>query len=300
MASGTSKNKLGSQKQAEQLIVDLAGLETFLDQVESPRASTKRNALDQAQELYFEACQAPTAKGRIALAKKAIAISPLCADAFTLLAGHEKKASVQQLELYRTALDAGRKAIGKSFKEFAGEFWLWLETRPFMRAKYGLAVCLWQRGERAESLTHLSELLELNPNDNQGVRSTLAAYLLEERRHDELSALLKTFEDDSSADLAFSRSLLAFRLHGAGAKSRKALSAAIEQNKHVREYLSGREKLPRTLPGYYSWGDKNEAILYAAHFKKGWDETPGAIEWLCAFSSAEPEPSSRKKAAAAA
>ena len=169
-----------------------------------------------------------------------------------------------------------------------------------MRAKLALARCLWERGERAGSLIHLREMLELNPNDEQRVRSTLAAYLLEERLHDELAGLLKDYGNDPRADFAFTRSLLAFRLHGDSPEPRRALSAALPKNKFVRQYLSGQKKLPRTLPDRYTWGDRNEAILYAARFKKGWDETPGAVEWLCASSRAEKKPASRKRAAAAA
>jgi tetratricopeptide (TPR) repeat protein len=156
-----------------------------------------------------------------------------------------------------------------------------------MRAKLGLAICLWERGERQEALRHLHEMLKLNPNDNQGVRSIIAAYLLEEKLHDELTALFKTYKDDMSADLGFSRSLLAFRLHGDSAKSRKALSAALEQNKYVRQYVIGKKQLPKSLPPYYSWGDNSEAVHYAANFQKGWDQTPGAVEWLRDFESAQ-------------
>jgi tetratricopeptide (TPR) repeat protein len=260
----------------------------------------KLKPLQQAQELCHDAREAVTRDKRIALAKKALALSPLCADAYTILGEHVEKGSDLQLELYETALQAGRKAIGEKFETLAGEFWERPGTRPFMRAKLALAKCLWERGERAGSLGHLREMLELNRNDNQRARSVLAAFLLEERLHDELAGLLKDYGNDPRADFAFCRALLAFRLHGDSAKSRRALSAALPKNKYVRPYLSGRKKLPRTLPDRYTWGDRDEAVLYAARFKKGWDETPGAIEWLCAYSSAEKKPAVRKRTAAAA
>lgn len=293
MASRTPKLKTGSQDPASQLL-QFIDLDNLLDQLAMPLLDVEEDvALDRAKEVYFAACDAPNAKKRIALATKAIEISPLCADAFVLLAEHEQWASEKQLALYKTALGAGEKALGESFEDLAGEFWGFIETRPYMRAKLGLAICLWERNERAEGLRHLREMLKLNPNDNQGVRSILAAYLLEERLHDELAALFKTYKNDNSANFGFSRSLLAFRLHGDSAKSRKALAAAVEQNKYVRLYVAGQKKLPKTLPPYYSWGDDSEAIHYAANFQKGWDQTPGAIEWLRGFSSAT------KKAAAA-
>jgi len=38
--------------------------------------------------------------------------------------------------------------------------------------------------------------------------------------------------------------------------------------------------VPETLPLSFVQGEDTEAQLYAALCKKGWDETPGAIEWL--------------------
>ena len=175
-------------------------------------------------------------------------------------------------------------------------FWGWLETRPFMRAKLGLAICLSERNEREEALKHLREMLHLNPNDNQGVRPILAAYLIESSLHDELATLLKAYKDDTSADLSFSRALLSFRLHGDSAKSRKALAAAVEQNKHVRPYITGEKALPKSLPPFYSWGDDSEAVHYAENFKKGWDETPGASDWLRDFKEAAKKEAPAKRA----
>ena len=43
-----------------------------------------------------------------------------------------------------------------------------------MRARVGLVHALWTAGRRAEAVQHLQDMLRLNPNDNQGVRYTLA------------------------------------------------------------------------------------------------------------------------------
>ena len=167
-----------------------------------------------------------------------------------------------------------------------------------MRAKLDLAICLWARNEHEESLRHLRDMLKLNPNDNQGVRSILASYLLEGGLHEELAALLKAYKHDGSADWVFSRALLAFRLGGDNAKSRKALAAAYAQNSFVVNYITGGKKLPKILPPYYSYGNEDEAIHYAVNFHKGWDETPGAIAWFEDFARAAPNkagPEQKKK-----
>jgi len=40
--------------------------------------------------------------------------------------------------------------------------------------------------------------------------------------------------------------------------------------------------MPRSLPGYYGFGDENEAVLYAHGNWAAWKATPGAVEWLVA------------------
>ena len=127
-------------------------------------------ALDRAQDLIYEAWEADTSKRRIALAVKALAISPMCADAHVLLAEHAKPGSAEELELWRHGVEAGEKALGKSgFEEYAGHFWGFLETRPYMRARFGLANALWARGDRDRAIAHFQDMLRLNPN--AGVRN---------------------------------------------------------------------------------------------------------------------------------
>jgi hypothetical protein len=50
----------------------------------------------------------------------------------------------------------------------------------------------------------------------------------------------------------------------------------------VPSYLLGRKKMPRTLPGYYGFGDDNEAVFYAYGNRAAWKATLGAMEWLAA------------------
>jgi hypothetical protein len=40
--------------------------------------------------------------------------------------------------------------------------------------------------------------------------------------------------------------------------------------------------MPRTLPGYYGFGDDNEAVFYAYGNRAAWKATLGAMEWLAA------------------
>jgi hypothetical protein len=61
---------------------------------------------------------------------KALAISPLCADAYVLVAEEEAKSAEEALEYYCKGVEAGEQALGtKRFKQYAGHFWGFIETR---------------------------------------------------------------------------------------------------------------------------------------------------------------------------
>ena len=243
-------------------------------------AESVQGALDQAQELMYEAWEASAAKRRLALAEKALAISPLCADAYVLLAGHAEPSSDKELDLWRRGVEAGEKALGASFEEYVGEFWGFLETRPYMRARFGLARALWARGVRGEAIDHLRDMLRLNPGDNQGARYVLAALLVEAERDKDLAMLLKEYPEDADAAWSWTAALAAFRRAGDGKESRTLLTQALADNGHVPAYLFGEKPLPELLPPYTSPGGEDEAIYYTLDFRTGWVSTPGAIDWL--------------------
>jgi tetratricopeptide (TPR) repeat protein len=249
----------------------------------APRQSRKQaaDALDRAQDLIYDAWEAGSAKQRLALARKALEISPRCADAYVLLAGQARRGSDAELELWRQGVAAGEAALGKAgFAEFAGHFWGFLETRPYMRARLGLAMALWRRGAREEAVEHLRDMLRLNPGDNQGVRYILAAFLVELDRDTELAALLEQYAEDGAAAWAYTAALLAFRREQDTAASRKLLAEAIESNEFVPGYLLGERKMPARPPGFMGVGDAAEAVHFVNDFGAGWKATPGALDWL--------------------
>jgi tetratricopeptide (TPR) repeat protein len=248
-----------------------------------PSRSRQRNdeaALERAQELIYDAWDAPTAKRRAALARKALEVSPLCADAHVILAGAAKQGSAEELEHWQRGVEAGKAALGPAFEELTGEFWGWLESRPYMRARLGLAMALWRRDARDEAAAHLREMLRLNPNDNQGVRYLLAAWLVELECEAELAGLLKRYGEDGSASWTYTAALLAFRREGDTGKSRKLLDTAFASNDIAPMYLFGDFKMPRRLPEAIGIGDEREAVYFMDTFGKGWCDTPGALEWM--------------------
>jgi ST7 protein len=253
----------------------------LLSQLEASRTS---DAVDQAQEIMFDAWDCDDAKRRLALARKALKVSADCADAYLLLAQEAAPTPQAELDLLEKAVAAGERALGQgAFVEDVGYFWGLVETRPYMRARLALACALWDQARGDQAADHAADLLRLNPNDNQGVRYALVNWLLTLGREAEAEALLRRFKDPGDPQMAFPAALLAFRRKGDTAAARKALARGHAANAHIAPYLTGRRKPPKAMPDYYSPGDRSEAVIYVAGGGlEAWAATPGAVAWLAA------------------
>lgn len=238
-----------------------------------------------AQAMMQEAWQESDPDQRIDLARQALEISPSCPDAYVLLAQESTTDPFRALSLYQQAESEGRRMLGEDrFRTDAGRFWQDPETRPYMRARRGLADTLWLLGNKQGAIQHYRALLFLNPADNQDVRYKLLTCLLDVTDPG-VAELLAQYPEDPYAAWLYPQALWRFRQEGAAERAGHELAAALAQNDYVPAYLLGQERLPATLPDYHGWGDEAEAILYAAQSRYLWQRTPGALAWLEAYCS---------------
>ncbi len=253
-----------------------------------PAARAYNDPLSRAQDLADRGFTSPSAEEAIQLARKALEISPDCADAYVLLAERGATRLEQMLAYLRAGVEAGERALGpETFEREAGRFWGILETRPYMRARKDLAEVLSMLGEHDAAIAHFKDLLELNPGDNQGNRYLLADCLLATNRHEELAALLEDYQDDAFSSWSYTRALLLFRLGGETEAADRALDEALEANVFVPAYLFGKRKIRRT-PEYVQIGGESEAIDYAYTGIGHWRNTYGALRWLRMRASRSP------------
>jgi tetratricopeptide (TPR) repeat protein len=240
----------------------------------------ERHPKEKAQDLAYRALEAENPVEAVALAGQALELDPDCVDALAALALYTAKSREQYISNMQKAVEVGERSLGKDFfEENRGHFWGLLETRPYMRARYDLASALHQIGRVSEAVGHFEGLLELNPNDNQGVRYTLLGCYLLLGNLEGARRLLKENEEESSATLCWGRVLeryLSTDLEGASS----ALTEARKENPHVEPYLTGKKKPPRLLPEYYSRGDEDEAIYCMTNLGAAWERHPDAAKWL--------------------
>jgi hypothetical protein len=253
-----------------------AALAAFL----SLDAPEEKTLLWKAQDLIYDAWEMPSRRARAAAARRALKICPDCADAYVMLAKGASSVA-ESLRLSRLGVEAGERVLGEErLKSLAGACWGVLETRPYMRARAELAKWLWEAGEREESIAHYRAMIELNTNDNQGIRYLLVNCLIGEKQDLPALALLRRYKGDITADWAYSTALCWFRLEGPGNKANRALVSALRRNAFVPEYLLGLKPLPVEIPDSMSLGSEDEAADYADRADEAWETTPYALDWL--------------------
>jgi len=246
-----------------------------------PEKESPSTPLERAQDLMWTARDEPVPHRRVEMARRALEISGDCADAYVMLAIETARNNNEALELYQKGIAAGERALGsKRFEADAGHFWGILETRPYMRARKGLAERLYDMGRYDEAIPHFTELLRLNPNDNQGNRDVLAACYLLASRNSEALELLNKYPEGITANWNYTHALVRFRLHGICKEANEALQVAVANNPHVPKYLRGLKRMPRDKPGHYGIGSIEEAIVYMELYSRCWKSTPGALDWL--------------------
>jgi len=250
------------------------GLQKVLRQTKSPTAK------EEAQELAYDAMEAQTEAQARKLAKRALAKDPDCVDALVALTGLEANSPKHAIEGLQKAVSAGERSLGVGFfKENKGHFWGLVETRPYMRARQQLAAMCQEVGLHRDAMSHYEAMLELNPNDNQGVREPLLGLYLLTGDCDGAAKLLKRYKRDISATFAWGRVLERF-LAGDRDGAAVSLKAARKCNRFMELYISAQQPFPKEMPEYYQIGSAEEAILSFECLAEAWTTHPEAMFWL--------------------
>lgn len=233
---------------------------------------------EQAQNLVYEAFDLPTARARQNI-KKALKLDNNCIEAYEFLGSIEDVEEIAIL-FFEKGIKIGRENFkGKFLERNKGRFWYIHETRPFMRCLYHYSDCLFAIGKTKEAVTILEEIIDLNENDNQGVRDQLLIYLILLEENEKFKKYAEMFKDDDSAFSLFNRALFSFKIEGETENTNKQLQKAIKQNKFIVTKLLSKKSIINSSD-YYSWGSEDEANYYAEFAKSIWNNTNKATLWL--------------------
>lgn len=159
--------------------------------------------------------------------------------------------------------------------------WGMIENRPFLRAYQGLGLELLGRGRVDEALAIFSNMLAMNPNDNQGVRALAIGCHFHFGHPAEAFEICERYDNDGMEHVLFGRVLALYQLGQMG-DAEMALRFATECLPLVaKELAKSRHRRPKELhPGYITHGGADQAYCYWTEHGRYWKKTPGAIEFV--------------------
>ena len=234
----------------------------------------------EAQDLAYGAMEAETLEEAFALSSEALKLDPNCVDALMFVATAAADTVKERIEGVRVVLARAEENFGSEYMaETAGHFWGVVETRPYMRARQALIALLEDDGQLEEAIRECERSLELNPNDNQGLRDVLRGLYLRVGNLEGVRRLAEDYDDSMFAASAWSMVLERF-LSGELTEAQKLVRRAHKDNPHVAGYLTGRKRLPKDSPECYSPGDANEAVCCCELIGEAWCSHPKAMKWL--------------------
>jgi tetratricopeptide (TPR) repeat protein len=174
-----------------------------------------------------------------------------------------------------------RQKLGESlFEEAKGHFWGMLETRPYMRVMECLATECHYQGDLKKAMLCWETMLNLNSNDNQGVREPLLLSYLALGKLKKADKIFAKYDEDGSS-CAFSWAMVLRRIIDQNEDlAVQALKTARKQNKYMESFIKGTRKPPMELPSQYVIGSKEEAVSCVDAMTTAWNQYPEAIQWL--------------------
>ncbi len=206
------------------------------------------------------------------------------------LAQRSPEKTLTSLEM---AVKIGEEQLAEAFQGHVGHFWLLSETRPYMRARLQLVQVLIAQGRHETAISHMKDMLRLNPNDNQGVRWLLLEWYCNLNWLDQALQLLDEYPDEDTPFMVLTRVCLEFQKTGPSDALESMLQEQLESNPHIAPKLLDQEEVSPFSVHSFSVGDDDEADAYCQSFRSLWKATPEALPWLSSvfreFAPPEPE-----------
>ncbi|SEJ54212.1 SEC-C motif-containing protein [Bhargavaea ginsengi] len=207
-------------------------MEAYEDQPYMPRS-----AKEEAQVRAYEAYLAKDRELRQEKAMEALRLDPENADALMLLAERTEDPEEQLAILRRAAASAEQQ-----FEPDIEIAWGYVPNRQYLRARFRIAVSLWEEGRMEEAFDELYALLRANPGDHQGARYVALSALISLGRLDEAESLIVHYEepDADNAFFAWFRWAIERKRNLLSPAAEGAFRIAEEQNPYTVKYVRNR------------------------------------------------------------
>lgn len=196
-------------------------------------------------------------------------------------------------EMLEQAVKTGEQQLEAEFRDHVGRFWLVLETRPYMRARLQLVHALLELGQHENGISHMEDMLRLNPNDNQGIRWLLLEWYCNMNWIEKAWQLLDQYPDEGTPFMVLTRACLEFQKTGPSDALESLVQEQMESNPYFAPKLLDQIEVSPHRVDSFTVGEEDEADAYCHSFRSLWKATPGALPWLNSvsreFAQSEPE-----------
>jgi len=185
-------------------------------------------------------------------------------------------------ELWEKAVLMGLKAFPESFEMGKDRLiWGFLDNRPFLRCYHGFGIVLLKTGGIKQANKIFTQMLKLNPNDNQGARASAVDSFFYLHEPEKVIKVCNLYPYDCLADTLYGRALASFQLGDKGVAD-KCLKHAIKLlPKLAKTIIQQNPKKPKFMYPYrITVGGEDEAYEYWQRNNIHWESTPGAKKWI--------------------
>ncbi len=266
--------------------LDLIGVETSVVKPRLPdflevALASKPVSLERqyaAQDLYYDSFEVRTFADQQQCYQLALKQDPRNVNVL-LLRLQALPQSAKLIPVYRKLLELAKEDLGEEFEELRGAFWGFIETRPYMRTRAALAEALAKYSNEPAARDEYLAMIELNPNDNQGLRYTLAPLLIAQQdwpRYEELQA---KFPDDGDPGWLWGNVFAAVLKGEPNSTIELLRKEADKRNPYVFPLLLGSPVRDEELPTSHLLGTLDEA-KWAAHNLRKLLWEPQISMWL--------------------
>ncbi|HPX25413.1 MAG TPA: hypothetical protein PLG87_01295 [Treponemataceae bacterium] len=239
----------------------------------------KMDDWQKADDLLALAWETDSVVQKKRLARQAMELNPKNIEAYYVLANAHSSFEKKE-EFYLKGISLFKEQYDEEyFKENKGHFWGLLETRDFMRLQADYGFALWENGNREKAVQCLEELLNLNPNDNQGLRYSLVNWYLFLERYADALKIIKDYKEDTAC-MQYSSLFLAIKQKKTDKEIQKQFDRAVGANPHVIPFLIHLQELPAETADSYGYGDESEAEMYCFDAMELWDNDEDAQKKL--------------------
>lgn len=158
--------------------------------------------------------------------------------------------------------------------------WVIARNRPALRGLVRAFQWRIARNERRSAVTTAERLLELNRDDNHGLRFILMNEYLRAGSDAKALALAEQYPHDLAPETRFGAVLALVRLQRMPEAERALHTARSDLPKTAQYLLPARIRRPKLQQGTIEVGGDDQAWFYRDEMRSVWQQTPGALEWL--------------------